>query len=61
MDYRPIQTIERIIAWNKLQRNYKIRKKFSSVMMHLKNKDYIHDHGKSGDVYALNDLGDFLC
>ena len=57
MNYKPIQTIEKRIGWNRLQTDYKIRKKFSSIMINLKNKGYVDDHGKSGDVYSLNYIG----
>jgi hypothetical protein len=57
MNYKPIQIIENRIGWNRLQTDYKIRKKFSSVMKNLNNKGYVDDHGKSGDVYSLTYIG----
>jgi hypothetical protein len=55
--YLPTQTIERRINWTQLRTEYRIKKKFPSIMQRLKNKGYLDDHGKSGNVYSLTFLG----
>jgi hypothetical protein len=55
--YLPTETISHQINWNEIQASFNIKKKFKSIMEKLKNKGYVTDHGKSGEVYSLTFIG----
>lgn len=55
--YLPTETIAHHINWNEIQTSYNIKKKFKSVIEKLRNKGYVNDHGKSGEVYSLTYIG----
>jgi hypothetical protein len=57
MKYKPVEKVRSKINWIQIAQDYKIKKKFSSIMKRLETKDYVDSHGKSGDVYSLSYLG----
>jgi len=55
--YKSIEEIQRFIKWDKIRRQYQVRKKFKNVLRGLIGKGYIDDHGKSGKVASLSPIG----
>jgi hypothetical protein len=57
MQYKPVEVVRSKINWIEISQQYKIKKKFSSVMERLERKGYVTSHGKSGNVYSLTFSG----
>ena len=59
MKYTSVEKISSVINWRELQSQFRIKKKFQSIMNKLENAGYVYSHGKSGNVYSLTELGVF--
>ena len=55
--YLPIETVAQIIKWNKLSRDFNVKKKFKSVKKRLLARSYVYDAGKSCKVVSLSKYG----
>ena len=55
--YRSIEKIAFKIHWTTIQRKYNVKKRLHSILKKLHSSGYVDDHGKSGDVYSLSDMG----
>ncbi|MFQ6063058.1 MAG: hypothetical protein ACE5J9_07775 [Methanosarcinales archaeon] len=53
MNYTSVQKIARIINWREIARAHGVKKKFKTVVRKLFNKQFLTDHGKSGNVASL--------
>lgn len=55
--YFAVEKVARIVKWEEIVKDYRVKKSFSKVVQHLRNKGLVTDHGKSGDVVSLTQLG----
>lgn len=57
MAYKNIKTVENIVDFVDLQKEYRIKKKFKQYIRPLVAQGLIDDHGKSMDVLSLSNTG----
>jgi len=55
--YTSIETVARIIGWEEIANNYRVKKGLKKILKRLINKGYVDDHGKSGNVASLTAEG----
>lgn len=55
--YRPTPVIRDKVRWTQIAARHKVKKSFDKVMRRLGKKGLVSDHGKSGAVYSLTQLG----
>jgi hypothetical protein len=57
MNYFAVEKVAGIVKWDEIARNYRVKKSFNKVVRHLRNKGLVTDHGKSGAVVSLTQIG----
>lgn len=56
-NYKSIQKLAKIVKWDNIRKEFKIKKKFKAIVKHIINLGLIDDHGKSANVASLSDDG----
>ena len=57
MNYKSVERVATKIKWNEIANKFRVKKSFQSVIRELVNMGLVTDHGKSGRVASLTQLG----